>query len=34
MDADWNAAMNIAAAGAKVTWLEDASYESVKAAAL
>jgi putative transposase len=34
MDADWNAAMNIAAAGARVTALEDASYESVKAAAL
>jgi transposase len=34
MDADWNAAMNIAAAGAAVTRLEDASPESVKAAAL
>ncbi len=34
MDADWNAAMNIAAAGAVVTRLEDASHESVKAAAL
>jgi len=34
MDADWNAAMNIAAAGAKVTWLEDAPHGSVKAAAL
>jgi IS605 OrfB family transposase len=34
MDADWNAAMNIAAAGAAVTRLEDASHESVKAAAL
>ncbi|HEY5865196.1 MAG TPA: transposase [Candidatus Tectomicrobia bacterium] len=34
MDADWNAAMNIAVAGAAVTRLEDASYESVKAAAL
>jgi IS605 OrfB family transposase len=33
MDADWNAAMNIAAAGAAVTRLEDASHESVKAAA-
>ena len=31
MDADWNAAMNIAVAGARVTALEDASYESVKA---
>jgi len=34
MDADWNAAMNIAAAGAAVTRLEDASHESAKAAAL
>ena len=34
MDADWNAAMNIAAAGAAVTRLEDAPYGSVKAAAL
>ena len=34
MDADWNAAMNIAVAGAAVTRLEDASYESVTAAAL
>lgn len=34
IDADWNAAMNIAVAGANVTWLEDASYESVKAAGL
>ena len=34
MDADWNAAMNIAAAGASVTWLEDAPHGSVKAAAL
>jgi putative transposase len=34
MDADWNAAMNIAATGAAVTRLEDASHESVKAAAL
>jgi len=34
MDADWNAAMNIAAAGARVTGLEDASPERVKAAAL
>jgi len=34
MDADSNAAMNIAAAGAAVTRLEDASHESVKAAAL
>jgi IS605 OrfB family transposase len=34
MDADWNAAMNIAAAGAVVTRLEDASHESVKAAGL
>jgi putative transposase len=34
MDADWNAAMNIAAAGALVTALEDASHESVKAAGL
>jgi len=33
-DADWNAAMNIAATGAAVTRLEDASHESVKAAAL
>jgi IS605 OrfB family transposase len=34
IDADWNAAMNIAAAGAAVTRLEDAPYGSVKAAAL
>jgi transposase len=34
MDADWNAAMNIAAAGAAVTRLEDAPSGSVKAAAL
>jgi putative transposase len=34
MDVDWNAAMNIAAAGARVTGLEGASQESVKAAAL
>jgi IS605 OrfB family transposase len=34
MDADWNAAMNIAAAGAVVTRLEDAPHGSVKAAAL
>jgi IS605 OrfB family transposase len=34
MDADWNAAMNIAAAGAAVTRLEDARHGSVKAAAL
>jgi putative transposase len=34
MDADWNAAMNIAAAGAAVTRLEDAPLGSVKAAAL
>jgi len=34
MDADWNAATNIAAAGAAVTRLEDAPQGSVKAAAL
>jgi putative transposase len=34
MDADWNAAMNIAAAGAAVTRLEDAPQGSVKAAVL
>jgi IS605 OrfB family transposase len=34
MDADWNAAMNIAAAGALVTEPEDALPESVKAAGL
>jgi len=34
MDADWNAAMNIAAAGARVTALEDAPSGSVKAAGL
>jgi len=32
--ANWNAAMNIAAAGAAVTRLEDAPHGSVKAAAL
>jgi putative transposase len=34
MDADWNAARNIAAAGARVTEPEDAPPGSVKAAAL
>lgn len=34
MDADWNAAMNIGAAGAAVTRLEDAPHGSVKAAGL
>jgi IS605 OrfB family transposase len=33
-DADYNAACNIATAGANVTWLEDAPHGSVKAAAL
>jgi len=33
-DADYNAACNIATAGATVTWLEDAPHGSVKAAAL
>ena len=34
MDADWNAAVNIAAAGVRVTGLEGTSPESVKAAEL
>jgi hypothetical protein len=34
VDAAWNAAMNIAAAGAAVPRLEDAPHGSVKAAAL